>query len=283
MSTGPTIRTFGRHPIGMGRDRRLSPAHVVTLSVICDHMDINNECYPSEKKLSEELGIHQRSVRRHMRALIDAGYIKLTKRGPYAGKITVQLDAAPDCARDHITANSTNSRVNSERPDDPCPVKQEKTGHPVSGLEQKTGHPVSGLDEKTGHAVSGLDSSGSEKTGHPVSKRPDTRCPIELNKELKPGLGLERRSLSPEVSEAYRNKLDPENFSMTMDWKIGREDQTRLEQKFMAVLGVDPFWRQVERFMNHHCNLGTVDTQKGFSRSLENWLDRANANREKIA
>ena len=68
---------------------------------------------------------------------------------------------------------------------------------------------------------------------------------------------------------------------MSMDWTMGGDVQTRLEQMFVAELGLDGFWRQIRRFMEHHCQLGTVDSDLGFSRSLENWLERANSNREK--
>ena len=59
--------------------------------------------------------------------------------------------------------------------------------------------------------------------------------------------------------------------------------QTRLEHKFMPFLGLEGFWRQVRRFLEHHSQIGTVDTQQGFARSLESWMDRANANLDKTA
>ena len=107
------------------------------------------------------------------------------------------------------------------------------------------------------------------------TQRPEARVQIES------GLGLERRSLSPGGPDPPTDKPDPEKFAMSMDWTMGGDVQTRLEQLFVAELGLDGFWRQIRRFMEHHCQLGTVDSDQGFSRSLENWLERANSNREK--
>ncbi len=93
------------------------------------------------------------------------------------------------------------------------------------------------------------------------------------------GLGLERRSLRPGGHDPPTTKPDPDKFLMSKDWSIGPGTETRLRETFVPQLGVDPFWRQVERFIQHHCDEGTVDTQRGFCRSLENWLRRADANR----
>ena len=45
-------------------------------------------------------------------------------------------------------------------------------------------------------------------------------------------------------------------------------------------LGLDPFWRQIERFIAEHEKRRTVDTAGGFAEHLRGWLERADANRE---
>ena len=166
MSDGSTKPAFSRHPIGMGRDKRLTAQNVVALSVICDHMDHNNECYPSDARLARELGISERSVRRHKKDLVTAGYITVTKRGPHPEKIRVNLEAAPPESRDHVAAKQDNSPDDKERPDVACPVIDENTGHDVTGLSEKTGHGVSGLAGKSGHVMTGQGDLGNGKSGH---------------------------------------------------------------------------------------------------------------------
>lgn len=75
-------------------------------------------------------------------------------------------------------------------------------------------------------------------------------------------------------------KPDPKKFGMTESWAMDRDVEDRLEARFKLDLGSEGFWRQVERFVDYHRELGTVDSQTGFERSLENWLKRADANRE---
>ena len=110
------------------------------------------------------------------------------------------------------------------------------------------------------------------------AQRPEARGQKES------GLGLDRRSLSLGRGPPTDDKPDPEKFAMTMDWSMERDVETRLERKFMPVLGLDGFWRQVRRYLGaslqaRHCRYAT-----GVSRGvLENWLERSNANREKIA
>ena len=115
--------------------------------------------------------------------------------------------------------------------------------------------------------------------GRVKTQRPESRVQKES------GLGLERRSLSPgrDPPAANRPEPDPEKFSMTMDWTMDHDVETRLEQRFMPELGQDGFWRQVARFMEHHVKRGTADSQAGFQRSLENWLDRADDNHKGAA
>ena len=99
------------------------------------------------------------------------------------------------------------------------------------------------------------------------------------------GQGSNARSLSPvgSGSDPPEPEPDPDRFLMTMSWTMDGEFQAMLEAEFMPELGTEPFWRQIERFMEEHVKRGTLDTQQGFQRSLENWLKRANANREKVA
>ena len=115
----------------------------------------------------------------------------------------------------------------------------------------------------------------------PQFRQSETLASKTITKTKGLGLTRERRSLSPGGPDPPTDKPDPEKFAMSMDWTMGGDVQTRLEQLFVSELGLDGFWRQIRRFMEHHCQLGTVDSDQGFSRSLESWLERANSNREK--
>jgi uncharacterized protein YdaU (DUF1376 family) len=97
-------------------------------------------------------------------------------------------------------------------------------------------------------------------------------------KKEESGLGFKGRSLRPAASGCDPNKPDPEKFTFTSDWTMSDSVADRLADRFRPQLGVEPFWRQIARFIGHHANLGTVDDQPGFERRLEGWLERADDN-----
>ena len=48
----------------------------------------------------------------------------------------------------------------------------------------------------------------------------------------------------------------------------------------MPRLGVEGFWRQIDRFLKHHTAAGTVDNEAWFAERLTGWLERADSNRK---
>ena len=97
--------------------------------------------------------------------------------------------------------------------------------------------------------------------------------PYQTNK----GLGLERRRLRPGGQDPPPTKPDPDRFAMSSDWSMPGKLQDELTAMFVPKLGLDPFWRQIERFIAEHDRRGTVDTADGFAELLHGWLERADA------
>lgn len=112
----------------------------------------------------------------------------------------------------------------------------------------------------------------TENPTHPINKN-------VFRKQERFGSGARARSNRHASSQTQPDSTQPEKFSMGSDWQITTAASDRLEAEFMAELGVEAFWRQVARFIEHHAEKKTVDTQDGFERSLGNWLARHNANR----
>ncbi|MGI9503575.1 MAG: DUF1376 domain-containing protein [Geminicoccaceae bacterium] len=125
------------------------------------------------------------------------------------------------------------------------------------------------------------DSDVANATNSPERNESETLASITKTKEST-GKGLERRRLRPGGQDPPPTKPDPEKFVMTAEWVMPSGLHDELTAEYVPKLGVEPFWRQIERFAKHHAELGTVDTEAGFAALLLGWLERAMANREKL-
>ena len=161
-------------------------------------------------------------------------------------------------------------------------LKQLKMGHLI-GHEAGQGITVITIcnyDEIQNNAAEGA-RDGANQRANEGPGRGQQNGEVEEIKEDKKGLGHARaRETEPLGHDPPPTQPDQENFVMTAGWTMTTAAESRLVARFEPELGTGPFWRQVERFIRHHCDLGTVDTQQGFDRSLEGWLRCANANRE---
>ena len=129
----------------------------------------------------------------------------------------------------------------------------------------------------------------SAKTKNRPSNRPNrgpteaqqgpTSIDVKMDRCLE-GRVAPARETEPQGQDPPPTQPDPEKFSMTEDWTITGHVQTRLLARFVDEIGVEGFWRQVKRFIDHHALAETIDHQAGFHQRLEGWLARANANRE---
>lgn len=80
-------------------------------------------------------------------------------------------------------------------------------------------------------------------------------------------------------SASSSNPTGSKKFKMTLDWKMSRALNEELEGLFLGELGVDGFWRQVERFIRHHAEAGTLATPATFRKLLLGWMTKAEDNR----
>ena len=100
-----------------------------------------------------------------------------------------------------------------------------------------------------------------------------------IKKKVKKRVGSHARAhASPKPVNG--DKPDPTQFKFLMysDWEIETDFLTAIEGQFMPNLGTDLFWRQVERFIDHHVKKETVATQARFQNLLAGWMKRANDN-----
>lgn len=110
--------------------------------------------------------------------------------------------------------------------------------------------------------------------GHDKPQRP------EAINQKESGTRVERRSLRPGGTDPPTDQPDPKKFTMFSDWRMPGELQDELMAAFLSDLGEQAFWRQIGRFVEHHAEQGSLDTEGGFAELLRGWLERANANRE---
>jgi DNA-binding transcriptional ArsR family regulator len=72
---------FSRLPRAAISDRRLSGDDLRALAAVCVYVDREGRCWVSTDRLADDLGIHRRSVQRHLKTLKSLGYV--TKDGTF--------------------------------------------------------------------------------------------------------------------------------------------------------------------------------------------------------
>lgn len=107
--------------------------------------------------------------------------------------------------------------------------------------------------------------------------------PTKTKTKESTGKGLKGRSLSPGAHDPPPTQPDPKKFLMTAEWAMPSDLHDELTAEHVPRLGIDPFWRQIQRFRDRHAALGTEDTETGFAELLRGWLERADANRDTSA
>lgn len=68
--------------IGLVLDHlKVKPSMKLVAIILADHADSEGVCFPSYRKISERSGLDERSVRRHVKALIDMGVVTKLRTG----------------------------------------------------------------------------------------------------------------------------------------------------------------------------------------------------------
>ena len=68
--------------IGLVLDHlKVKPSMKLVAIILADHADSEGVCFPSYRKIAERSGLDERSVRRHVKALIDMGVVSKLRTG----------------------------------------------------------------------------------------------------------------------------------------------------------------------------------------------------------
>lgn len=79
-------------------DREINSGAKLVVFALIRHLGGKRYCWPSQKNISEYIGISDRQVRTHLKMLEDNGYVTLRKtseiqdREPYMGKLSNLYD-----------------------------------------------------------------------------------------------------------------------------------------------------------------------------------------------
>ena len=102
-----TAEGFTQVPNFILKSKKLSAGDKLALAMILSYMWHNDYCFPGQATLADDMGIDERSVRRHLKALQEAGLLKITRRG--LGKTNIyEVD---------VSARVTSHQTRRSRPD----------------------------------------------------------------------------------------------------------------------------------------------------------------------
>src|SRR5713226_607960 len=89
-----TAKGFTQVPNFLLKSQKLAPGDKMTFAMLLSYAWQNDYCYPGQRKLAEDLGLEERSVRRHLKSLEKHGLLAIQRRGQ--GKTNVyELNLKP--------------------------------------------------------------------------------------------------------------------------------------------------------------------------------------------
>lgn len=88
-------RGFTQLPNYVLRDKDLSFGARLAFAVLLSYAWQQDSCFPGQGKMAEDLGTHERSVRRYLQELKDRGYIDWKQRGLNRTNVYYILDYQP--------------------------------------------------------------------------------------------------------------------------------------------------------------------------------------------
>ena len=85
---------FTQVPNFLLRSQKLSAGDKMTFAMLLSYAWQNDFCFPGQVRLAEDLGLHERNVRRHLKSLEAHGLLTIQRRGQ--GKTNIyELDLKP--------------------------------------------------------------------------------------------------------------------------------------------------------------------------------------------
>jgi hypothetical protein len=76
-----TAKGFTQVPNFILKSKTLSAGDKLAMAMILSYMWHNDSCFPGQARLAEDMGVDERSVRRHVKALQAAGLLTIVRRG----------------------------------------------------------------------------------------------------------------------------------------------------------------------------------------------------------
>ena len=76
-----SARGFTQVPNFLLRSNKLSAGDKMTFAMLLSYAWQNDYCFPGQERLATDMGLDQRSVRRHLKSLQTAGLLAIQRRG----------------------------------------------------------------------------------------------------------------------------------------------------------------------------------------------------------
>jgi hypothetical protein len=76
-----TAKGFTQVPNFLLRSNKLSPGDKLAFAMLLSYAWQNDFCFPGQKRLGEDMGLHETNVRRHLKSLQAIGLLTITRRG----------------------------------------------------------------------------------------------------------------------------------------------------------------------------------------------------------
>jgi len=76
-----TARGFTQVPNFLLKSSKLSSGDKMTFAMLLSYAWQNDYCFPGQERLAKDMGLDQRSVRRHLKSLQGAGLLEIQRRG----------------------------------------------------------------------------------------------------------------------------------------------------------------------------------------------------------
>jgi hypothetical protein len=76
-----TAKGFTQVPNFILKSKTLSAGDKLTMAMILSYAWHNDSCFPGQARLAEDMGVDERSVRRHIKTLQTEGLLSIVRRG----------------------------------------------------------------------------------------------------------------------------------------------------------------------------------------------------------
>lgn len=76
-----TAMGFTQVPNFLLKSKKLSSGDKLAFAMLLSYAWQNDHCFPGQRKLGEDMGLHETNVRRHLKSLETNGLLSITRRG----------------------------------------------------------------------------------------------------------------------------------------------------------------------------------------------------------